>query len=389
MLNHLPVTLDAGPAVHQRAGLSRYTEQLALALQKHCADLVETHLFYNQHSDHVLPNSLRPLPTQIIHLGQYAWRLSVLASQIARLPYRPLQKRLGGSCVYHATEHLLPFLTLPTVMTVHDLIFERYPQHHKLTNRAFLKVGMPLFVRAATRIIAVSRHTAHDLSSLYGVPDAKIAVIHNGVERGFQPASPEKIADVRRRSSPDRPYLLIIGTLEPRKNHRLALQSLVQLKALGYPHRLIVGGGKGWLFESISDAVVSMGLVDDVSFIGYVPEADLPALYAGADAFLFPSEYEGFGLPLLEAMACGVPVVCSRTSSLPELAGEAALLIDPHDAGALTAAIRQIIDHPELASTLRQRGLLQVRHFTWESTAHHTAQIYQDIVERHAQLKAE
>jgi glycosyltransferase involved in cell wall biosynthesis len=306
--------------------------------------------------------------------------LSVLASQITRLNYRPLQKRLKGISLYHATEHLLPRLPLPSVMTVHDLIFERYPQHHKFTNRAFLKVGMPLFVRAATRIITVSRHTAHDLISMYRAGEGKIAVIYNGVDSTFQPPSPEQIVDVRRRYSPDRPYLLMVGTLEPRKNHRLALDALAQLKAIGYPHRLIVGGGRGWLFEPISNAVESLGLMDDVSFVGHVAEADLPALYGAADAFLFPSEYEGFGLPLLEAMACGTPVVSSRASSLPELAGEAALLIDPRDAGALTSAIRHIIDQPEVALSLRQRGLLQARKFSWKATACQTAQLYLETV---------
>jgi glycosyltransferase involved in cell wall biosynthesis len=380
MSKPLPVTLDAGPAVHQRAGLSRYTEELALALQEFCADTVETHLFYNQHGGHALSARVNSLPTQSISLGQYAWRLSVLASQMTRLTYLPLQRRLKGISLYHATEHLLPRLSLPTVMTVHDLIFARYPQHHKLTNRAFLKVGMPLFVRAASRIITVSQHTAHDLMSTYKVSKGKIAVIYNGVDNTFQPPSPEQIADVRRRYSPDRPYLLMVGTLEPRKNHRLALDALAQLKALGYSHRLIVGGGRGWLFEPISNAVESSGLMDDVSFVGYVAEADLPALYGAADAFLFPSEYEGFGLPLLEAMACGTPVVSSRTSSLPELAGEAALLIDPHDAGALTAAIRHIIDQPEVARSMRQRGLLQARKFTWKATACQTAQLYIEMV---------
>jgi glycosyltransferase involved in cell wall biosynthesis len=267
-------------------------------------------------------------------------------------------------------------------MTVHDLIFERYPQHHKITNRAFLRVGMPLFVRAATHIIAVSQHTAHDLNSLYNVSHDKMTVIYEGVDADFQPAPPAQVAAVRARYSPHRPYLLMLGTLEPRKNHRLALTAIAHLKAQGYPHRLVIAGGKGWLFEPISAAVESMGLTNDVLFTGYVPGEDLPGLYSAADALLLPSQYEGFGLPLLEAMACGTPVVCSSASSLPELAGDAALLIDPGDADGLAAAIRQLIDQPDLASTLRQRGLAQARKFTWEATARQTAQLYQDVAKR-------
>jgi glycosyltransferase involved in cell wall biosynthesis len=373
------VTLDAGPAVHQRAGLSRYTERLAVALHQHCPDAVALRLFYNQHSGHELPASLRALPSQTLTLGQYAWRLSILAGQLARTNYFPLQSRLAGSSLYHATEHLLPRLTIPTIMTVHDLIFERYPHHHKLTNRAFLRVGMPLFVRSATRIIAVSRHTAHDLNTLYDVPAVKMEVIHEGVDAEFQPATPAEVATLRARYSAGRPYLLMVGTLEPRKNHRLALAALAQLKAQGYPHRLLVAGGKGWLFGPIIETVTAMGLADDVILTGYVPDEDLPALYTAADCVLLPSHYEGFGLPLLEAMACGVPVIASNASSLPELAGDAALLIDPDDAGALTAAIRRILDQPEFAATLRARGLAQARYFTWESAARQTAQLYLEM----------
>jgi glycosyltransferase involved in cell wall biosynthesis len=375
----LRVTLDAGPAVHQRAGLSRYTERLATALYTHCSGDVDLHLFYNQHSGHQLPVTLKSLPTKTLPLGQYAWRLSVLASQVSRIPYAPLERILRGSAVYHATEHLLPRLSLPTVLTVHDLIFERYPQHHKLTNRAFLRLGMPLFVRSATRIIAVSRHTAQDLSEIYNVPASKIEVVYEGVDTDFQPATPLQSAAIRTRYSPDRPYLLMVGTLEPRKNHQLALEALAQLKAQGYPHRLLIAGGAGWLFDPITAAVSSLGLVDDVTFTGYVPGEDLPALYSAATCVLLPSQYEGFGLPLLEAMACGAPVISSNASSLPELAGEAALMIRPEDALGLAAAIRQVIDNPALATSMRERGLAHARQFTWEAAARQTVKVYQDM----------
>jgi len=375
----IAVTLDAGPAVHQRAGLSRYTEQLASTLWRECADDIALQLFYNRHSGHNLPPSLSEIPVKSISAGQYAWRLSVLASQIGHLPYFPLQAKLGRSRLYHATEHLVPRLNLPTVMTVHDLIFERFPQHHKATNRAFLRVGMPLFVRAATHLIAVSRHTAQDLASLYQVPTSKVTVIHEGVESDFQLPTSMEIDDIRTRYSPNRPYFLMLGTLEPRKNHLLALTALAKLKNLGYPHRLVIAGGKGWLFEPVSKAVVELGLANDVSFTGYVPAQDLPGLYGAAQLFLLPSQYEGFGLPLLEAMACGAPVICSRASSLPELAGDAALYIDTTDADGLVAAIRKIVDHPELALTLRDAGIRQAQNFTWQATAKQTAALYRQI----------
>jgi glycosyltransferase involved in cell wall biosynthesis len=171
----------------------------------------------------------------------------------------------------------------------------------------------------------------------------------------------------------------MVGTLEPRKNHRLALEALAQLKVQGYPHRLLVVGGKGWLFEPITAAVETLGLTNDVCFAGYVPGNDLPGLYTAADALLMPSQYEGFGFPILEAMACGTPVICSRASSLPEIAGDAALLVDAGDAEGLCAAIRLVLDQPHVADFLRARGLVHVRRFTWEAAARQTAAVYQRV----------
>ena len=376
----LTVTLDIGPAVHQRAGLARYTARLAAALRADCADQVTLRLLYNRHSSHTPPADLAALPAHTLPLGQYAWRLSVLASQLARLPYPGLGAALRGSDLYHATEHLLPRLRLPTVLTVHDLIFERYPQHHTWTNRAFLRLGMPLFARAATAILAVSHHTARDLMELYRVPAAKIHVVHEGVDADFRPANAAAQAAIRARYSPDRPYLLMLGTLEPRKNHQMALTALAQIKAAGFPHRLLIGGGHGWLFDPIAAQVAQLGLEQDVTFTGYVPADDLPALYSAADALLLPSLYEGFGFPVLEAMACATPVICSHAASLPEVAGDAALLIDPHDPADLVAALTRLLTQPDLAADLRTRGLAQAARFTWAAAARATVAVYQAAV---------
>lgn len=372
----LAVLLDAGPAVHQHAGLSRYTQRIAATLQAEAADAVTLRLFYNRHSDHALPPALTGIPASTLRLGQYGWRLSVLASQLTRLPYLPLARQQPRFDLYHATEHLLPRLSRPTVLTVHDLIFERFPEHHTLTNRAFLRLAMPLFVRAATQIIAVSRHTARDLTELYQVPNAKITVVYEGVDPMFRPAPPVPLATLDAAIDPARPYLLMVGTLEPRKNHQLALAALARLKASGYPHQLLVVGGRGWLFAPIHAQVVQLGMEGDVHFTGYVPDALLPGLYSGATALLLPSVYEGFGFPLLEAMACGAPVIASDASSLPELAGDAALVTPVGDLDALVAAIRRMIDEPGLAQTLRVRGFARAKEFTWSAAARQTVDVY-------------
>ncbi len=379
--------LDAGPAVHQSAGLSRYTERLAAHLLQDHRQRIDVHLFFNSHSGHRLPPSLRQAPARSVSVGQVAWRLACLASQLLRRPWlEPVVFPAAAGdrrppALYHATEHLLPYFRGPTVLTVHDLIFERYPQHHTWRNRLFLQLGMRLFVAAAGAIIAVSRHTQRDVLALYAAPAEKVHVIYEGIDTRFKPAAADAVQHTVDRYSPGRPYLLMVGTLEPRKNHAGAMRALARLKGLGYPHRLLIVGGHGWLFEPITALVRQLGLRDDVTFAGFVPDADLPALYSGAACLLQPSLYEGFGFPVLEAMACGAPVICSDASSLPEVAGDAALLVKPDDDAMLAAAIQRVADSPELAAHLRAAGAARAAAFRWETCAAETAALYAQVVD--------
>jgi glycosyltransferase involved in cell wall biosynthesis len=378
----IPITLDAGPAVHQSAGLSRYATRLIEHLWREQRERVALTLFYNAHSGHALPPTLGEIPTRTVNQGQYRWRLGALASQRLGTPNyaKAILPPQNGSILYHATEHLLPRLPCPTVLTVHDLIFERYPEHHTATNRAFLKQAMPTFVRAATHIIAVSEQTKRDLMELYATPAGKITVVYEGIDAGFSPAAPDAVERIRGIYSPERPYLLMVGTLEPRKNHLAAVRALARLKAAGRPHRLLIAGGQGWLFDEIRRQIDSLGLQDDVRFTGYVPDAELPALYSGAACLLLPSLYEGFGFPVLEAMACGTPVVCANVSSLPEIAGDAALLVPPTDDEALAAAVAQILTEPELAVNLVRAGFEQAGRFSWSRCAEQTVAVYEGVL---------
>ena len=291
-------------------------------------------------------------------------------------PAQIARKAARASAVYHATEHLLPRLPCPTVLTVHDLIFEQYPQHHTRVNRLFLKVAMPLFVRNADAIIAVSAHTKSDLMQRYATPHDKISVIHEGIDQSFKPAPAHEVRRVTACYSPTRPYLLMVGTLEPRKNHTTALRALATLRAKGYPHQLLIVGPEGWLFEPVRQLVTDLDLESSVRFTGYVPGDDLPALYTGAACLLYPALYEGFGFPVLEAMACASPVVCSNTSSLPEITGAAALLVPPTDVIALSAAVQRILDNPDLARHLSLLGIRQAARFRWDVAAIRTLDIY-------------
>ncbi len=202
-----------------------------------------------------------------------------------------------------------------------------------------------------------------------GPTPAKIHVVYEGVDERFQPAAAEEVQRVAALYSPDRPYLLMVGTLEPRKNHAAALRALARLKAWGWPHRLLLVGGRGWLFDPIRRLIDKLGLAGDVHFAGYVPDADLPPLYSGAACVLVPSLYEGFGFPVLEALACAAPVVCSNASSLPEVAGDAALLVPPEDEEALAHAVHLLLSQPPLAAALADAGRRQAARFRWDACA--------------------
>ena len=368
----MTIYFDISAAVHHRAGLGRYAESLARAL----LPLLEDHLafFYNREAGIEPLPGLETAPAHTVDLGYKPWRMLVWLGQLSRAGFNRL---VPGATLFHATEHLLlPLRGVPTVLTVHDLIFRRYPAHHKRLNRWYLNATMPLYCRRAGHIIAVSEQSKRDLIAAYGISPAKITVIYEAADTRFRPQPPETVAAIRERYGlPDR-YMLFVGTIEPRKNLGRVLAAFEQLHAEGLTDALVIVGKRGWLYDNFFARLESSPAKSAVIFPGFVPDADLPAVYAGAQALAFPSEFEGFGLPVLEAMACGTPVVCSNTSSLPEVAGEAAVLVDPLDLEALTAGLRRILTNPDLACDLRVRGLAQAARFSWERAAKETLAVY-------------
>ena len=266
----------------------------------------------------------------------------------------------------------------PTVITVHDLSFLRYPHAFRAFNRRYLSLFARLSTRRAARVIAVSESTRQDVIALCGVPAERVVTVPNGVGAEFQPAAPAEVAAFRAaRGLPDR-FILFLGTLEPRKNLRRLLEAYASLRAhhgAALPP-LVIAGGKGWFYEEIYAAAAELALLDAVIFPGYIPAEDLPWWYRAAELFVYPSIYEGFGLPVLEAMACGTPVVTSTASSLPEVAGDAARLVPPEDTDALADAIDGVLSTPVLREQMCEAGLRQAARFSWSATARSTAEVY-------------
>jgi len=315
--------------------LGRYAESLARALVAKAPG--QFAFFYNRSDDTHPLAGLEGIPVRTVRAGYKPWRMAIWLGQLAGLGFDRL---LPGADLYHATEHLLmPLRHIPTVLTVHDLIFRLFPQHHKRLNYWYLNATMPLYCRRADAIIAVSHATKRDLARLYGLDPVKITVVHEAAAPHFVSTSPAQVAWVRARYHlPDR-YVLHVGTIEPRKNLERLLAAVHQLRKSGEDVRLVVVGGKGWLCEGFFQRLEELALGDAVQLPGYVSDADLPAIYGGATLVAVPFLYEGFGLPVLEAMACGVPVVCSNTSSLPEVGGNAARYFTPTDVAEIADAI--------------------------------------------------
>lgn len=371
------ICLDVSPTAQQHAGLGRYAAEIARALAQYKSRLGLT-LFYNRHGQAQLPDYLSHLPQRTVKLGNKPWRMLVLLSQMARWP---MDKTFGAVDIFHATNHLLAhFGQARTVYTLHDLVFLHYPAYHLPYNRWYLTLAMPRYLRAADVIITPSECSRQDALRFYGLPESKIKVIPEAPAPYFKPATDQaSLERVRQQYGLPEKFILHVGTIEPRKNLNRLLEVFKALLADCPELRLVLIGKKGWLYEPFFRQLQLLGLEERVIRPGFVAEADLPACYQLAAVFAYPSLYEGFGLPPLEAMACGAPVVSSNRSSLPEVVGQAGLLVDPTDTAALTAALRRVLTDPSLGADLSQRALLQAQRFSWRKVVDELETVYQSL----------
>lgn len=363
------IGIDARLGYYSPGGIGQYTKEIITHLA--LLDLEDTFIVFQSRRDRspiaTGANLTRwPLWTPPHHRWEQ-WTL-------------PLEIRFASVDLLHSPDFIPPLHRgFPTVITVHDLAFVRYPQF--LTREARRYYGqLPRAARNAEAIIAVSNHTKMDLMDLMSVPEEKIHVIYEAPAAHFHPwqdgeeGSTEKIAS-RLKAVGSEPFILFVGTLEPRKNLPTLVKAFSRMKE-ARELRLIMVGAKGWLCEDIFSLVHELQLEDRVLFWGPASQEDLLFLYNKAVFLVLPSYYEGFGLPLLEAMACGLPAVASQVSSLPEIAGEAALLFDPWDTQSLVEAMGQLWEDSTLRMTLRDRGLQQAAKFRWENAARETLSVY-------------
>ena len=373
----MPIYVDVSAAVHAKAGNGRYAGSLARALVARQPERFA--LFYNRERDTRPPAGLESVPRRTVRAGYKPWRMAVWLGQLAGVGFERL---VPGAELFHATEHLLPPLRgLPSVLTVHDMIFKLFPEHQKRLNYWYLNATMPLYCRRADAIVTVSEWSKRDMVAQYGLDPGKVTVIHEAASPEFVPMPAEALDEVRRRYGLPETFLLHVGTIEPRKNLGRLVEALQGLRDVGLSIPLVLTSAKGWLYEGFFRRLEELEVRDSVHLTGYVPAADLPALYSMARATILASVYEGFGLPVLEAMACGTPVLCSNASSLPEIGGDAARYFDPQDVTAMGEAVRAVWRDAELRADMRRRGLAQAARFSWKRAAKETIDLYDSILD--------
>jgi len=293
----------------------------------------------------------------------------------------PILLRRERVDLLHGMAFVAPLMCpCPTVITVFDLSFLLFPSTFKATRRLYLRLMTRISARQARQVITISESTRRDVIARLAVPAERVQTVYCGVDASFQPLSTKEVESFRQKKGLSERFILFLGTIQPRKNIvRLvdAFATLIAADPKGMSDLyLIVAGSKGWLSEPVFARVEELGITDRVRFPGYVPEEEVRLWYNAAVCFCYPSLYEGFGLPPLEAMACGLPVITSDTSSLPEVVGDAGLTVPPEDTHALSEALHRVLTDSTLRADLAQKGLARARRFSWFEAARQTAAVY-------------
>ena len=366
----MKIGIDARPIQGQFTGDSTYWRGLIEALSR--LDVV-----FVIYLDAKLPEPeisvSKSIPVRILHAP---------CSRVWSAWTFPRALKEDGVQVAHVQYTIPPRMPCPTVTTIHDVSFKRHPEFFKLKDRLILDWAVKRASKKAARIIAPSKHAKNELIQLYRIDPAKITVTYEGVDAQFRPMDRQVArALVGEKHGIHCPFILTLGVIQPRKNLGRLLEGFARLKGnLESGHKLIIVGKQGWLEADLRRRIDKLGLTEDVILTEHVPYGDLPALYGAADVFVYPSVYEGFGLPPLEAMACGMPVITGDRSSLPEVVGEAGVMVDPYDPEAFAEAMARVLSSESLRSEMSSRGLAQARKFSWDKMARETLAVYHQVL---------
>ena len=279
--------------------------------------------------------------------------------------------------VYHAPGFALPFIhikKMKNIVTIADMTFFSHAMYHTFLKKMYFKQVIPYSLKKAEKIITISENTKLDILKEFSISEKKIEPIYLGVDEIFSPREKEICISILKKYGVEQPYILFVGMLEPRKNIPGLINAFAALENKN--QKLVIVGKKGWLYEKIFAQVKKLNIENEVRFTGYVPDEDLPFFYSSATCFVYPSFYEGFGIPILEAMACGCPVITSKNSSMQEIAGDAALLINPNSVESITKAMERIMQSPKIQHELKEKAQKQAKKFNWDIMALKTIEVY-------------
>ncbi|MDM8519569.1 glycosyltransferase family 1 protein [Anaerolineales bacterium HSG6] len=388
------IGIDYTSALHQSAGIGRYTSEFVNALHEASSgiDSYSYRLFSANINNSPQNKPVFPSNKGNVHFSLHGTRIS--RRWLERLWYRlrlPLyvETWTGRLDLFHAPDFVLPPV-LPktrTIVTIHDLSYIRLPDLTMPGMSNYLNKWVPHSVKTADHVIVVSETTRQDLIELYQTPSEKITTLYHGVSPDFKPIEDKNSHDSVRNTYNinNNPFILSVGTIQPRKNYRRLIQAFAQTlthlpKPLAEQLLLVIGGGKGWQYEPIYNEVSQLGLESQVRFIGFVADEDLPVLYSAATLFAYPALYEGFGLPALEAMACGTPVLAASKSALPEVVGEAGRLVDPYNVPNMAQAMVELLTDESQRQQLRQTGIKQAAKFSWAKMATNLVALYDRLL---------
>lgn len=380
----MKISLELQPCLKNRSGIGIYTYEISKKLQKFndinlCGDIFN---FINRNN---IDKDIEGLDfnKKVFNLFPYG----VYRRIWHYIPIKYNWLFNDKSDIYHFFNFIVPpRIKGKVITTIHDMTYELYPETMHKNNLKRIKDDIEYSVNRADKIITVSESSKKDIMKFLNVDESKIEVVYNGVEydRFNKSYSEEEKSKVREKYDLPENYILYMGTLEPRKNIESIIEAFALFKEensfINENIKLVIAGKKGWLFESIFNLVDKLNLKDEVIFTDYVDEADKPLIYNMAGLFLFPSLYEGFGIPVLEAMASSVPVITSNVSSLPEVAGDAAILAAPKDIEAIAKYMNEILRNKELKNDLVKKGHAQAKKFTWEASAEKTYNIYKELM---------
>lgn len=314
--------------------------------------------------------------------GHFTLERLAPANRLLRIPFTiPRRTRLDQLDLFHAQFIVPPFLKCKTVTTIPDIAFEHYPEFFPAGQRAWLKVLVPESAKRADHIITVSEYSKRDLAQTYGIREEKITVTYEGAGDEFMPLGKEQAKEaLARKYGIKGDFILYLGRLQARKNLMRLVNAYAHTRKAGFSHKLVLAGKQDTLFQPVLARIRELRLENDILLPGYVAAADVPAFYNAAEVFAYPSVYEGFGLPIMEAMACGTPVITSRGSSLDEVAGDAAVLVDPLDELSIAQGLQRVLSDSELRKTLGQAGLKRSRQFSFENAARQTVGVYERVM---------